>query len=50
MIIFVQYNFVLDTFNLKYTSSPETVSLLRTGIAWVSDKKEKFNNPSSELS
>ena len=35
-----------DTFNLKYGDS-ETVSLLRTGIAWVSDKKEKFNNPSS---
>ena len=49
MIIFVQYNFVLDTFNLKYGAS-ETVPLLRTGIAWVSDKKEKFNNPSSELS
>jgi hypothetical protein len=48
MIIFVQYNFVLDTFNLKY--GYETVSLLRTGIAWVSDKKIKFNNPSSELS
>ncbi|OWF50738.1 cell cycle control protein 50A-like isoform X3 [Mizuhopecten yessoensis] len=38
-----------DTFTLTYNggSSTESVTLLNTGIAWLSDKKDKFNNPAS---
>ncbi|XP_046373470.1 cell cycle control protein 50A-like isoform X3 [Haliotis rufescens] len=39
-----------DSFTLTYKANSTTtanVTLLRTGIAWVSDKNVKFNNPSS---
>ncbi|XP_035828691.1 cell cycle control protein 50A isoform X3 [Aplysia californica] len=39
-----------DSFSLTYvpsTGSSEAVGLIRTGIAWVSDKNVKFNNPSN---
>ncbi|XP_067654593.1 cell cycle control protein 50A-like isoform X1 [Haliotis asinina] len=38
-----------DSFTLSYKSndSSENVTLLRTGIAWVSDKNVKFGNPAS---
>ena len=35
-----------DTFTLTFTDTNESVGLLNTGIAWVSDKEVKFNNPS----
>ncbi|CAL1541280.1 unnamed protein product [Lymnaea stagnalis] len=36
-----------DTFNITYTDKDIPVELIKTGIAWVSDKNVKFNNPSS---
>lgn len=35
-----------DSFELVYKNNNENVDLIRTGIAWVSDKEVKFNNPS----
>lgn len=34
-----------DSFTLTYTDTSESVGLINTGIAWFSDKKDKFNNP-----
>ncbi|GFS09751.1 cell cycle control protein 50A [Elysia marginata] len=34
-----------DTFTITYVGTNEVVDLLKTGIAWKSDKDVKFNNP-----
>ncbi|RUS76761.1 hypothetical protein EGW08_015468 [Elysia chlorotica] len=36
-----------DTFTITYIGTGETIDLLKTGIAWKSDKDVKFNNPGS---
>lgn len=38
-----------DTLNIKMNSMPTNVPLLRTGIAWPSDRQIKFNNPDGDL-
>ncbi|XP_052265967.1 cell cycle control protein 50A-like isoform X2 [Dreissena polymorpha] len=36
-----------DTFSVKYIDTQQNLTLIRTGIAWPSDKSVKFGNPSS---
>ncbi|CAI9723131.1 cycle control 50A [Octopus vulgaris] len=38
-----------DSFQLDYVNRSRTVPLIKTGIAWDSDKKVKFRNPSQPL-
>lgn len=47
IILYYKYIFILDVLSLKYND--KNVPLLRTGIAWPSDKNIKYQNPPGPL-
>lgn len=43
------FNIVLDTLTVESQDLNKDVPVLRTGIAWTSDKEIKFRNPPGDL-
>lgn len=47
---FIKFVFTfLDTLTVRPQDSDKNVPVLRTGIAWTSDKEIKFRNPPGDL-
>jgi len=47
MFVLLYYLWILDTLTIDYESegNSEPVSLIKTDIAWTTDKRSKYRNP-----